>query len=445
MTAASVCRTLAVSAAMLAATSCVVASAQSGGLVERLYVFGDSYSDSGNGYALTRQPQSPPYASRYSNGPTAVEHMARTFGLTLLHSEEPNLAPYASLNFAVSGAWTSRKNNDAPMDGKTGLLNQVDTFEDRVRQGKTRFRPEATLFFMAIGTNDVLFGNLGRQDNRTIVANARRNVEQSVRRLHAAGARHIAIATLPMVNRSPRGRSLPASTAEAVAVLNREYRNIAETLRAALKADVFLIPWGQYYDDVIANPTAFGFSNPGPCVTNAAQGLSVCLAPEQSVFWDVLHPTTATHKVVGLRLAAQGEPHFTCAVKPSTDGPSESENPVCRFLSGADGAAPGPQPMTACGRVVVRQFADMCGNCTRPPWTGEITKMSAQEWSVDSRERAIRAQWRLVSQVRPEMLFYDVKRDLYTRFDLPARKGWQRRGAGGPWVATSDILETDCQ
>src|SRR5262249_8594983 len=66
------------------------ATAQTAAPVDRLYAFGDSYSDGGNAYALIRKPPSPPYHLRYSDGMTAVEYMAKAFGLTLRYSEDAN-------------------------------------------------------------------------------------------------------------------------------------------------------------------------------------------------------------------------------------------------------------------------------------------------------------------------------------------------------------------
>lgn len=263
--------------ALVAATA--VAAEPGSKSIDRLYVFGDSYSDGGNGYALTGTPRSAPYDSRYSNGMTAVEHMARLFGLSLRHSEASGLATDASLNFAVSGAWTSSRNNDRAMDGKTGLLSQVAEFERRAKDRTLQFSPDTTLFFVAIGINDVLFGNLGGIDNATLVAGALENVEKAAHALNATGARHIALAMLPMVGLTPRGASLPAATGkavkDAVVALNEGYQRMAGRLRAELKADVFTLPWGQYYDELMHNPAAFGLMNVGSCGVSGSAAVCV--------------------------------------------------------------------------------------------------------------------------------------------------------------------------
>src|ERR1700680_486699 len=72
--------------------------------IDRFYVFGDSYSDGGNGYSMVQRPPRPPYEARYSNGLTAVEYLAKTFGTPLRNSNEGRLPANSNINFAVSGA-----------------------------------------------------------------------------------------------------------------------------------------------------------------------------------------------------------------------------------------------------------------------------------------------------------------------------------------------------
>lgn len=57
---------------------------------QALYVFGESYSDSGAGYVD-------------GNGPTAVVYLAAYLGIPFAYAGDPN-ASGKSLNFAVSGA-----------------------------------------------------------------------------------------------------------------------------------------------------------------------------------------------------------------------------------------------------------------------------------------------------------------------------------------------------
>jgi peptidyl-prolyl cis-trans isomerase C len=103
---------------------------------------------------------------------------------------------------------------------------------------------------------------------------------------------------------------------------------------------------------------------------------------------------------------------------------------------------------TTCTRVTFRQIADLCNNCTAPPWNGEFNRTSEDEWTatfVDGHNKPRSTRWRLTSQTSSQILVYDASRDLYGRFDFTARKGFLRRGADQDWKTVSDILSTDCR
>jgi phospholipase/lecithinase/hemolysin len=70
--------------------------------IERLYVFGDSLSDTGNVYRATGRttPPDPPYfRGRFSNGPVWVEHLGARSGVK----------PERRRNFARGGAATGEE------------------------------------------------------------------------------------------------------------------------------------------------------------------------------------------------------------------------------------------------------------------------------------------------------------------------------------------------
>jgi TPR repeat protein len=134
--------------------------------------------------------------------------------------------------------------------------------------------------------------------------------------------------------------------------------------------------------------------------------------------------------------------------------------PRSRWNAAADSAptqAPSPQATDTpqaraaagtCTRMTFRQFADLCNNCSAPPWNGELSRTSDEEWIatfVDGHNRRGTTRWRMTLQTGSEMLLYDAGRDMYRRFDLMARIGFLRQGANGAWTAVADILSTDCR
>ena len=81
-------------------TSCAAASAEAQ-TYDRLVVFGDSLSDNGNLFLISggTQPPSPPYARRFSNGPTFVELLG-------FNAANFNGSVTGSINYAFGGSRT---------------------------------------------------------------------------------------------------------------------------------------------------------------------------------------------------------------------------------------------------------------------------------------------------------------------------------------------------
>ena len=143
--------------------------------INRVYVFGDSYSDTGAGYLD-------------GDGPTAVAYLAGRLGLSLLLPYDSN-ANANSINFAVSGAQTGRgagrKVKDALLG--RGMVDQVEDFASRVQSKAIVFNPDHTLFFLAGGPND----------RRLPSAETLANLKGQIRKLYDLGARRFRLALLP--------------------------------------------------------------------------------------------------------------------------------------------------------------------------------------------------------------------------------------------------------
>lgn len=297
-------RTVKLACAMLLAGSSISIPAYAAAF-EKLYVFGDSYSDSGNHFALTGTPSSPPYASRFSNGPTAAEYVGRSLGAPLTYSLDPN-AGNKSLSFAVSGALTGTANNTPALDdGSRGMLNQVADFKTRTDAGSLSFDPSKTLFFVFGGANDVLRTSFAGANPAQVVPNAVANLTSQVQTLAGLGAQNIAIGTVPDLGKTPLAAQLGTGTSAQFsslsAGLDDAYRSLAPSLAGSLGVNVSILDWGSYLDDLVSNPSANGFANStGTCLT----GSVVCADPSSYVFWDGVHPTTAAHQAIGARLFA---------------------------------------------------------------------------------------------------------------------------------------------
>lgn len=244
----------------------------------QLYVFGDSYSDSGAGYVD-------------GNGPTAVVYLAQRLGIPFTYFGDPRTKAeqpiQEGLNFAISGARSGDGKGTYGAHGELlggGMLHQVNDFATLVKAGTVRFDPKQTMFFLLGGLND---GGLPAGETRS-------NEETMIDALYALGARHFMVALLPV--------KIPAF-AGAGKRANAELPSLpAEVLTKHPDVDVQLSHWGMFYDEVLTHPAQYGFTN----TTDKCAGRAIrnedptpCATPQSYFFYHVQHPSTAAHKVVG--------------------------------------------------------------------------------------------------------------------------------------------------
>jgi cholinesterase len=240
----------------------------------QLYVFGDSYSDSGAGYVD-------------GNGPTAVVYLARRLNIPFTYYGDPASAG-KGLNFAVSGAGTGAGTGRHYPTGEMlsfGMKNQVDEFAQFLKTGDIpKFDPTQTLFFFAGGLND-----RGKPEGYT-----RANIEAEIDQLYDLGARRFLVALLPT--------KIP-QFATAGAQFNPELAKIPEEEKAK-HPDIRIANsnWGGFFDEVITNPGKYGIADTkSPCAgrTIHHEDPTPCASPDTHFFYHEGHPSTATHKAVG--------------------------------------------------------------------------------------------------------------------------------------------------
>jgi len=252
-----------------------------------LFVFGDSYSDSGAGYVD-------------SNGPTAVVYLAASLGIPFTYAGDP-LSSGKSLNFAVSGAQTGRGEGirirpaaakcleSDPLLGR-GLQNQVVDFAQRVGSGALRFNPEKTLFFIAGGLNDATLPTATSIDN----------LEGEIRQLYDLGGRYFMVALLPT--------KIPPFSAVGHR-LNPALAKIPDELSVKLPyAHIKLSQWGNDFDQVLDSPAQYGLTN----VLDRCAGRPLfgedptpCAAPDAYFYYHDGHPSTRVHKLVALQVEGE--------------------------------------------------------------------------------------------------------------------------------------------
>ncbi len=227
-----------------------------------LYVFGDSLSDNGNITDPNSRPPLPYFDGHFSNGPVAVEYMASNLGVPLY-------------DYAVGGATTGISNPDVPSMPNSGVMSQVDAFTASHPLGVD---PNA-LYMIWAGPNDLLNG-LSPFD-------AVNNIVAEIMALHSLGASRFFIPNMVDLSLTPLAYGNAGAQAYAL--------GFDALLAAALPSYATLFDTLSLLNDVVANPASYGLSNvTAPCF----DGINVCANPDQYLFWDSLHPTTAAHRIL---------------------------------------------------------------------------------------------------------------------------------------------------
>jgi cholinesterase len=259
----------ALSVAMVLMATTTVARASS---YASLIVYGDSLSDNGNLYHATGSPPSPPYyMGRFSNGPVAAEQLSTDLGVPLY-------------DFAVGGA-TSGVGNYFDGGSQTALgafgLPGMQLELDLSAPLLASPLVSSSLFLVWGGANDFLTGGSPLA--------AEQNIVSIVDTLEADGAEHILVPGLPDLGLTPDFAGYAPATAYSDAF------NTA--LQANLPAGATYFDTNGLLNQIEADPGAYGLTDvTDPCLDTTAG--TVCANPDQYLFWDGFHPTTAVDTIV---------------------------------------------------------------------------------------------------------------------------------------------------
>ena len=253
----------------------------------QIFVFGDSLSDDGNAYVLTGglNPLSPPYAQRFSNGPVAVEYLAAWMGVGL----SPSVL--GGNDYAVGGATTGT--GSAIGLWGTGIKKQVSAFTT----AHPAFDPDHTLFVVWGGPNDFLLSPFPWTVNSAV-----NNLAASITALAGAGAEHILVPNMMDLGATPLADLLGVQIYlnSLTKSFNKALAKKLNSLDALLAADIIPFDTFSALNAVLANPSAYGFTN----VNDACLYTPACTNPDTFLFWDLVHPTTYTHALLANQFAS---------------------------------------------------------------------------------------------------------------------------------------------
>ncbi|KAA0020975.1 autotransporter domain-containing protein [Salinicola corii] len=261
--------------------------------------FGDSLSDSGYyrgaiGSALSLTPSQQAFIGRFTTNPGPV-WAERVAGHYASNAQPSNVG---GNDYAAGG---SRVTTPAatPFGAAPALSEQVATYLSStggVADGDA-------LYAVWGGAND-LFAVAGGADAQSTITTAVTGTAGILATLEDAGARHMLLFNIPDFGLTPRFNGDPATRAGATA-LTSQYNSALYAAVAASGAEVIPVDTFGLLQEVVTEPAAYGFTN----VTDRActQTLPLCTpdtlvvpgADESYVFADDVHPTTATHRIIG--------------------------------------------------------------------------------------------------------------------------------------------------
>lgn len=256
--------------------ACVLSMNVMAAPITDLVAFGDSLSDSGNLYAVTGMPSSPPYfEGRFSDGPTFVEYLNANLGFGPML---PSIM--GGQNYAWGGA---RAGFDLPISGGAipGVMSQTQAY----LASNPTITPN-TLFSIFIGNNDVsdaIEQDLTIAEAQGLFANAINQIVSSIQLLQAQGATQFITPLVPDWSLTPR--YFGNNKAQA---LTEMFNTMAQQSLTSLSSiDLTLFDTVSFFAD---NSDEF-------LIKDSACLLQGCQNPDDYLFFDDIHPTAKAHQL----------------------------------------------------------------------------------------------------------------------------------------------------
>lgn len=302
--------------------------------IDKIIVFGDSLSDNGNIYELTKRasrvipnlaptPKSPPYYDgRFTNGQVWVEHLAQMYRVPLL-------------DYAFGGSW-AEPYYDSHHIFPFGLATQVYMY---LGDAADDMQKDKHLFVIWSGGNDYA---KGRDQVEYATSNTVLSIRKQIEYLINAGARQFLVVTLPDLGVVPgvvkKGKKLSNNVSQLTRLHNQKLiRMIKLEKKAFPNVNFAFFNATNHMNNVVAYPDRYHIKNTqDPCYkkentavksdTNYQQAVeaaakvnlqiednlslqtvftnsmsaenSVCMNPDEYLFWDEIHPTRKMHQML---------------------------------------------------------------------------------------------------------------------------------------------------
>jgi len=255
----------------------------------QLVVFGDSLSDVGNvnNQTFGISPGSPYWQGRFSNGPVWIEDLAPSFSLSV-----PTYSRAGGTNatdWAYGGAHTGPGSITHVFFTFPNIGKQIDNYLAANTPNPNQ------LFVVWGGGNDFIDGGTNASAVVTNTAN-------EITSLANKGATNIVVPNLPLLGEVPRFRGTAnQGTMDSLSTqYNTQLATTLANLKSSLHINIYPLDVQSFFQQVIANPATYGFTN----VTQPAyNGSTVVSNADEYLFFDDIHPTRIGHQLLAASAA----------------------------------------------------------------------------------------------------------------------------------------------
>ncbi|NVL34664.1 SGNH/GDSL hydrolase family protein [Pseudomonas syringae pv. actinidiae] len=275
-----------------------VSSAFGSPALDHLYAFGDSYSDNGAGEAFTAQlaakkaseaqqlPGSLYWQGRWTNGPTAVELLAKGLNVPLT-------------DYAIGGAKSGNGNYYTWMEPfrDTGLLGQI---ADHLKAAPAHKVDPNALYFVFISANDFFeWADFSRPGSVAALGESSvTNIKKATQMLIAAGAKRLMVVGTTDLSHVPAvvlGNQV-ASATEFQQVLEQKLPTILKGLAESSGVTITYFDHLAFSNKLRSEAEAFGLTElDKPCQATYPDVKPVCENQDAHYYWDEWHPTRTVH------------------------------------------------------------------------------------------------------------------------------------------------------
>jgi len=272
----------------------------------QIVVFGASLSDPGNAFELTGEQSIPPYNTldsllvpgapyakgghHFSNGATWIEQLARPLGLSAYVLPAFKGENVKAANYAIGGA------RARTVAGSASLSAEVNAFLQDVGNAAS----SDALYVLEFGGNDIRDALVS--GNPAIINDALAAIGGNIQMLYNAGARKFFVWNTPNLKLTPAIRMLgPAAGIYAEMFSNAFNAGLGAVLDGlASLPEIKIVRFDAYgiLNGLVSDPQAFGLSIVDKACVMPNDPPFECETPNDFLFWDGIHPTSAVHAIL---------------------------------------------------------------------------------------------------------------------------------------------------